>query len=170
MDKNRKSRAVQGPPGFWSFALSFYAREGVAPLCLRLQAEGRADVMLLIAHCYAMIRHDMPLTLPELQELRDHMADWRQRAVLPLRAIRVDLRDEVQQLPDSARQGFRDRLKQLELAAERIQADMIAHWLKGRILPPSGDDDFVQGLRDIAGPAPLPVEDITLLTRAARAA
>ncbi|MCC5968323.1 MAG: TIGR02444 family protein [Pararhodobacter sp.] len=79
----------------WAFAQSFCAKPGIASLCLRLQAEGGADVMLLIAHCYDSARQDAPLSTYELQALRAHIADWRRRAVLPLRAIRVDLRDTV---------------------------------------------------------------------------
>ena len=157
-----------GESDLWRFALAFYARPGIAPLCLRLQSEGGTDVMLLIAHCYATARQDAPLTLPEVQALRDHMADWRQRAVLPLRALRVDLREPVAHLPEAEREAFRDRLKQVELAAEKVQAGMIAAWLAARV--PAEKGDFAQTLRNITGTATLPDTDITLLAEAAGAA
>lgn len=155
-------------PDLWSFALGFYARPGIAPLCLRLQAEGGADVMLLIAHCHAFARQDAPLALAEIQALRTHMADWRRRSVLPLRALRIDLRAPVAHLPDTEREAFRDRLKQAELAAEKVQAGMIADWLAARC--PEGPGDFAQGLRAIAGAAALSDADLALLAAAARGA
>lgn len=165
MDKNSDTDAAAA---FWTFALTFYARPGIAPLCLRLQAEGGTDVMALIAHCHATARQDSPLSATELAALRDHMAEWRRRAVLPLRALRVDLRDPVAHLPDARRESFRDQLKQLELAAEKVQAGMIADWLARR--NPADGGDFTQGLRLLAGPAALPDPDIALLREAAKPA
>jgi len=164
---DRNSRDAEGPD-LWSFALAFYAQPGVAPLCLRLQAEGETDVMLLIAHCFAFAGQDAPLTGAEVQALSRHVEDWRRRAVLPLRALRVDLRDPVARLPEAGREAFRDRLKQAELAAEKVQAGMISDWFAARRPDMSGD--FVQTLRGITGTAPLPEADLTLLRTAARGA
>ena len=157
-----------GKHDLWAFALAFYAQPGIAPLCLRLQAGGGADVMLLIAHCHATARQGAPLSLSELDALRAHVADWRRRTVLPLRALRVDLRDTVAHLPEERREAFRDRLKQAELAAEKVQAGMIADWFAAR--DPAEPGDFARTLRGIIGAAPLPETDLDLLTAAARAA
>lgn len=162
-----KKTKKTGRPDLWSSALAFYAQPGIAPLCLRRQAEGGTDVMLLIAHCHALARQDAPLTATELDALRDHMAEWRGRTVLPLRALRVDLREPVAHLPEAEREAFRGRLKQVELAAEKVQAGMIAEWFAARI--PAGNGDFAQGLRILAGTAALPDADIALLHRAATA-
>ncbi len=151
---------------FWSFALGFYGRPGIAPLCLRLQAEGGTDVLLLIAHCWGESA-GAPLTPAEIEALRAHTADWRTRAVLPLRALRVDLRGAVDHLPEADRETFRDRLKQVELAAEKVQAGMIAAWFAARI--PAEKGDFLQGLRLLAGAAALSAEDIALLRQATAA-
>lgn len=155
-------------PDLWSFALAFYARPGIAPLCLRLQAEGGTDVMLLIAHCFAFARQDAPLAMAEVEMLRGHVADWRRRAVLPLRALRVDLRDVVAHLLDPEREAFRERLKQVELAAEKVQAGMISDWFAAR--RPEGPGDFVQTLRGITGAAPMSEADLALLIAATWAA
>lgn len=157
-----------GEADLWSFALAFYAQPGIAPLCLRLQAEGGTDVMLLIAHCFASARQDAPLTTAEVEALRGHVEDWRRRTVLPLRVLRVDLRRAVTHLPETEREAFRDRLKQAELAAEKVQAGMIAGWLAAR--RPEERGDFVQTLRGIAGAAALAEADLALLAAAARAA
>lgn len=117
---------------FWSYALSFYAQPGVRDLCLRLQDGGGVDVMLLMALSWAAGPGRAPLSIAELQALQRHTADWRRRAVLPLRAVRVDLRAGVAGLDPAASEAFRDRVKQLELAAERVQAGMIADWLARR--------------------------------------
>lgn len=162
------SRETEAPELFWSFALAFYAQPGIAPLCLRLQAEGGTDVMLLIAHCFTFAQQNAPLTMGEVEALRGHVEDWRRRAVLPLRALRVDLRHPVAHLPEAGREAFRDRLKQAELAAEKVQAGMIAGWLAAR--RPEGRGDFVQTLRGIASAPPLPEADLALLAAAARAA
>ena len=152
----------------WRFALAFYAQPGIAPLCLRLQADGGTDVRLLIAHCYASARLEASLGVPDVQALRDHVADLRSRAVLPLRALRVNLRAPVAHLPESEREAFRDRLKQIELAAEKMQVGMVAAWLAARMSAEPGD--FAQTLREIIGAAPLTDTDLALLTMAARAA
>ena len=72
---DRKTKKT-GRPDLWSSALAFYAQPGIAPLCLRRQAEGGTDVMLLIAHCHALARQDAPLTATELDALRDHSRPW----------------------------------------------------------------------------------------------
>lgn len=128
----------------WSFALSFSARPGVAALSLRLQAEAGIDVMLLIAHCYFSVRQKAPLSGAEVQAISAHVADWRRRAVLPLRTLRMDLREGIAHLPDAKRDAFRNQLKQVELAAEKVQADMISNWLAMR--QPAEIGDFAETL------------------------
>ena len=155
-----------GEQDLWPFALAFYAQPGIAPLCLRLQAEGGTDVMVLIAHCFAFARQGAPLTMAEIRTLGRHTQDWRRRTVLPLRALRIDLRAPVVHLPEAEREAFRDRLKRAELAAEEVQAGMISILLAARHAEKSGD--FAQTLRGITGAAALSEADLALLTAAAR--
>ena len=60
------------------------------------------DVMLLIAHCYGA-SIGVPLNDVEIENLREHMIEWRMRSVLPLRALRIDLRQDVTHLPAEER-------------------------------------------------------------------
>jgi uncharacterized protein (TIGR02444 family) len=110
--------AAQG--GFWAFSLGVYARPGVPPACLALQDEGGADVNLLlfllyVADCGRMLDSD------EVAALDAATRDWREQVVKPLRGVRRVLKTDVGAFAaaDSAR--LRDRVKRIELAAEKLQ-------------------------------------------------
>ena len=99
----------------WSFALSTYARPGVEAACLRLQEHG-ADVCLLL--CGAWLEQRGVAQTPErLQTLKRIAEPWQSQVIEPLRQVRVQWRAMAQQ--DEALEGLRERVKALELDAER---------------------------------------------------
>lgn len=104
------------PSPFWRFSLAFYGRPGVAPACLRCQDEARADVNLVLFMLWQAsfgVRFD-PAAVAALEA---RVAPWRLRVVEPLRAIRRHLKD-TPILP--AGEAYRDRIKAVELEAERL--------------------------------------------------
>lgn len=104
------------PSPFWRFSLAFYGRPGVAPACLRCQDEARADVNLVLFMLWQAsfgVRFD-PAAVAALEA---RVAPWRLRVVEPLRAIRRHLK-ETPILP--AGEAYRDRIKAVELEAERL--------------------------------------------------
>ncbi|KIQ00532.1 MULTISPECIES: TIGR02444 family protein [Pseudomonas] len=101
----------------WSFATTLYARPGVEAACLELQAAG-ADVCLLL--CGLWLDSQAVAHEPDREnQLRQLAAPWQEDVVKPLRALRQAWRTSAQQ--DPALAELRQRVKQLELDAEREQ-------------------------------------------------
>lgn len=101
---------------FWRFSLALYGRRGVAPACLRCQDEAGADVNLVL---FMLWQASLGLRLDPaaVAALEARVAPWRSRVVEPLRAIRRHLK-ETPILP--AGEAYRDRIKAVELEAERL--------------------------------------------------
>lgn len=100
----------------WSFALSTYARPGIEAACLRLQAQG-ADVCLLLCGAW-LEQRGVALTAERLQALKQLAGPWQAQVVEPLRQVRMQWRSMAQQ--DELLAGLRERVKALELDAERV--------------------------------------------------
>ena len=109
---------------FWRFSLRFYAREGVAPLCLALQDQHGIDVNLLFLLLFLAYR-ERRLTPAEVQKIDHAVAAWRALAVQPLRALRRDLKNGVAGMDASATEALRSDIKRCELQAERLQQEML---------------------------------------------
>jgi len=99
----------------WSFSLTLYARPGVEPACLDLQAAG-ATVCLVL--CAAWLG-DGGVTFSEdrLERLRHVAGPWDQDVVQRLRALRT--RWKPLALEDRELAQLREQVKGLELEAER---------------------------------------------------
>lgn len=134
------------PPDLWNFALQLYARPGVEAACLALQEEG-ADVCLLLAARWLEAR-GVTCTPERCDALRNLAEPWQRDVVMPLRRLRQDWRDGAQQ--DGQRAALRQRLKDLELDAERALLERLAqaavHW-------PVGQDEQDGWLEALAGDA-----------------
>lgn len=146
----------------WRSVGAAYAAPGVAPLCLRLQDQGDVDVLLLLCLCHASRALKAPLRIREVEALRALVQPWRDRAVRPVRQLRIALREPVDHVPETTREAFRDRLKALELAAEKVQAGLVADWLAARPVsrPPA---DPLAGLRHFLGQTPVTGPELALL-------
>lgn len=103
-----------------------YATSGISPLCLDLQQEHGVDVPLFLL--LAQADHaGLGATPEQLAALAAFAAEWRELAILPLRRLRVSLRTRV------AEEGvtpFRERIKTLELEAERLHVAKLASRLQ----------------------------------------
>ncbi len=110
----------------WAFALAIYARTGVAEACLTLQNEAGTDVMMLLMVAFAAVRHRTLLTPDEIRALDESCRPWREQIVWPLRAIRSGLKTGPLPAPGSATEPFRAKIKTVELAAERLQNQLLA--------------------------------------------
>ncbi len=109
---------------FWRFSLRFYARDGVAPLCLALQDQHGIDVNLLFLLLF-LASHGRRLSTAEVRRIDHATADWRTRAVQPLRALRRDLKNGVASMDTQATEALRSEIKRCELHAERLQQEML---------------------------------------------
>ena len=103
---------------FWTFSLATYGADGVAETCIRVQDEMGLDVNLVLYACW-LASMGQRMTLPHCAEIEKRISEWRQRVVLPLRALRRDLRN----YPEAT--SLRENIKALELQSERRQQDMM---------------------------------------------
>jgi uncharacterized protein (TIGR02444 family) len=105
----------------WEWALSAYARPGVADACLRLQdAHGQNTSFLLWAVWAetkdpALLAHAAAVTKA-----------WDETALTPLRAVRRALKATQPPVADEAREGLREDVKAAELRAERVLMETLA--------------------------------------------
>lgn len=121
----------------WVFALAIYAKPGVAEACLTLQNEAGVDVMLLLMAAFAAVKHRLLLTADEIRALDEACRPWREQVVRPLRAVRSGLKSGPRPAPSSATEPFRSQVKALELAAEKLENQLLAECLPLR--PPGKD-------------------------------
>jgi len=112
----------------WAFALAIYAKPGVAEACLTLQDRAGVDVMLLLATTFAAVKHRLLLTPDEIRALDEACRLWREQIVWKLRAIRIELKSGPQPAP-SATEQFRSQVKALELAAEKLENQLLVECL-----------------------------------------
>jgi uncharacterized protein (TIGR02444 family) len=116
----------------WAFALRIYAEPGVAEACLELQAEAGVDVMMLLVAAFAVARRHIRLSPADIEHMAATCRPWREQVVQPLRALRTMLKTGPSPAPDRATEKLRSGIKASELAAERLENDLLAEWLRGR--------------------------------------
>lgn len=131
----------------WAFALDIYARPQVADACLKLQNEAGVDVMMFLMVAYAAVRHRILLTSSEIRELDEACRPWREQIVRPIRAIRSGLKSGPSPAPNNETEQFRSKVKAVELAAERLQNQLLAERLPLR--PAERDAVNAEDLRSV---------------------
>jgi uncharacterized protein (TIGR02444 family) len=112
------------PPGspFWRFSLQFYRLPKVADACIALQEEAGVDVNLLLFLLW-QARQRRRLSMIDVTLLETQVAPWRDLAVIPLRNVRRALRSPPALLDAATAESFRNRIKAVELEAERLQQE-----------------------------------------------
>ena len=123
-DQEGQRSAAQGSGDpFWAFSLSTYRRPGVEPACVSLQDRLGLDVNLLLYLCWAgSIGH--ALGSDELDEAMVRARRWQSRVVRPLREARRALKGQ-DMVPAEQGEALRERVKALELEAERLEQAML---------------------------------------------
>jgi uncharacterized protein (TIGR02444 family) len=94
----------------------------VAPACLTLQDEAGVDVNLLMYLLWSASR-GRALAVEEVRALDRKLAAWRDAAVVPLRSLRRLLKTAPPLIEPAAAERFRNRIKGVELEAERLQQE-----------------------------------------------
>lgn len=124
--------ASQGSP-FWRFSLSFYRLPDVADACIALQEEAGVDVNLLLFLLWqATLRRK--LTAADVASLDARIAGWRDATVIPLRAVRRILKSPPGLVAPPAAEAFRNRIKAVELEAERLQQEAMYALAQAEVL------------------------------------
>lgn len=111
----------QGSP-FWRFSLQFYRLPKVADACITLQEEAGVDVNLLLFLLWHA-RQRRRLSVADVTALEQKIAPWRDITVIPLRSVRRALRSPPVLVEASTAEAFRNRVKAVELEAERLQQE-----------------------------------------------
>lgn len=145
----------------WNFAIQAYARPGVEPLCLELQAAGM-DVCLLLCGAWLGMR-GIGCEAARARTLHELAEPWREEVVTPLRGLRLGWRDGAARDPELA--ALRERLKALELDAER---ELLARLERASQDWPEGGQDFTEiWLNALGGPQAAQCEECLLRLRQA---
>ena len=100
---------------FWDFSLAFYARPGAAEALIGLQDRHRLDVNLILFGLWLGCSGRGRLDAAGLAAAERAVAPLRTAVTEPMRDLRRRLKDH----PDRDVQGLRERVKALELEAER---------------------------------------------------
>ena len=109
---------------FWRFSVKFYAVPGVAQACIDLQDQARVDVNILFFLLWNATEK-RSLNAAEIAEVERIIGPWRDMAVVPIRAIRRALKSPPPVMTPEAAEGFRTRIKAVELEAERLQQEAL---------------------------------------------
>jgi len=112
-------------PRFWDFSLQFYSLPGVATACIRLQDTNGADVSLLLFALWAA-RCGLRLGAAEAQAAEATVHPWRETVVRPLRIARRATKGAPAGYAAGSSAMLHDRIKAIELEAERLQQDALA--------------------------------------------
>jgi uncharacterized protein (TIGR02444 family) len=108
----------------WDFALAVYRCDGVPPACLHLQDQCNVDVPLLLAAGFAACTARQ-FDRAAYGTLHHRAGAWQQQIVTALRVIRRQLKTGPRPAPTIATESLRDKIKSAELAAEKIQIDLM---------------------------------------------
>jgi uncharacterized protein (TIGR02444 family) len=112
-------QALEETP-LWRFSLLLYAKPNVENACLALQDEVSTDVNLLLFLLWEASQ-GRRVSLQDLKDVEAQIVCWRDRVVVPLRAVRRYLKAASPPGDRERAEVFRTSIKSLELEAERLQ-------------------------------------------------
>ena len=113
-----------GKSPFWRFSIKFYAMPGVAHACIELQDQAKVDVNILF-FLFWNATQGRAFSTAEVAEVERMIGPWRDMAVVPIRNVRRALKTPPAVMPAGAAEGFRTRIKAVELEAERLQQEAL---------------------------------------------
>ena len=112
----------------WPFALTIYQCDAVAPACLDLQEQCQVDVPLMLCAVFACLQ-GKDISDKDLMQLHNLASPWQSNIVQSLRHIRTQLKTGPQPAPNAVTEDLRNKVKATELAAEKIQFEMMQAWV-----------------------------------------
>ena len=125
---------------FWTFSLRIYGQPGVPPACLTLQDEHGVDVNVLLFALYAA-SCGRQLATGDVARITDNIEPWRATTVVPLRQVRRWLRETPEGFEADGVAALRQRVKAIELEAERLQQEaLFAGWPMASLGAPAPAD------------------------------
>jgi uncharacterized protein (TIGR02444 family) len=115
---------------FWRFSLHFYRNAGVSDACIALQDEQGVDVNLLL-FLFWLADDGRLLAGDEVKKLDDAVRDWRNLTIVPIRDTRRKLKGARTIVDPAAQEVFRNKVKAVELDAERLQQAALFAFTQG---------------------------------------
>jgi uncharacterized protein (TIGR02444 family) len=109
---------------FWRFSLTVYRMDGVPAACLSLQDRFGVDVNLMLFALW-LASSGRAVSADDMRDADLAVADWRAQSVVALRGVRRYLRSPPAGFDSSAVDALRERIKAVELEAERLQQEAL---------------------------------------------
>lgn len=140
---------------FWSWSLERYPIEGVEPLLLRLQDEFGFNVNILLWACWCGERYDEAPALV-IRKAMDVTGQWNGNVTASLRQARRYLKTPPPQADAQQAEDLRGQIKALELAAERIEQELLEKLAETALSPaPDKSQSLSRMRRNLASYAAL---------------
>jgi uncharacterized protein (TIGR02444 family) len=124
MTMSNESHAPVSQSPFWRFSIGFYRVPGVAQACIALQDEAQVDVNVLFFLLWNATQN-RTLDANGVAEVERAIGPWRDMTVVPLRDVRRALKSPPPVMTPETAEGFRTRIKAVELEAERLQQEAL---------------------------------------------
>jgi uncharacterized protein (TIGR02444 family) len=114
---------------FWRFSLNFYRQTGVSDACIVLQDGCGVDVNLLL-FLFWLASESRQLSADEVKKLDDRVRSWRELTIIPIRDTRRELKGAATLVELGKQEAFRNKVKAVELEAERLQQEALYDFTK----------------------------------------
>jgi uncharacterized protein (TIGR02444 family) len=121
--------AASAETPFWRFSLKFYRQPAVSEACIALQDGFGVDVNLLLFLLW-LASDDRQLAAEEVRMLDDNVRDWRNLTIVPIRDVRRKLKGAATLVDPGTQEAFRNKIKTVELEAERLQQEALYAFAK----------------------------------------
>jgi uncharacterized protein (TIGR02444 family) len=109
---------------FWHFSLNYYRQAGVSDACIALQDGCGVDVNLLL-FLFWLASERQALSADEVKRLDATIQSWRELTIIPIRDARRKLKGAKTFVDPAKQEAFRDKVKAIELSAERLQQEAL---------------------------------------------
>ena len=109
---------------FWRVSINFYGVPGVAQACIELQDQASVDVNILFFLLWNATQ-GRTYKKADVAEIERMIGAWRDMAVVPIRNVRRALKSPPPVMAPDVAEGFRTRIKAVELEAERLQQEAL---------------------------------------------
>ncbi len=116
MDVLSDKQPLQLNNALWEYACSRYTHPELRDLCLHLQESRGADVNLLLAAGWTAL-NGMRMSV---QQVHNHVSEWRHRIILPIRLCRQSLNKQI-----CLERKLRSTALRLEILAEQVELAQI---------------------------------------------
>jgi uncharacterized protein (TIGR02444 family) len=109
---------------FWRFSLHLYKQSGVQDACILLQDGCGVDVNLLL-YLLWLASDRRQLAVDDVKVIDEKVRSWRDLTIIPIRETRRNLKGAPTLLDPNKQEAFRNRVKAVELEAERLQQEAL---------------------------------------------